>query len=119
NKFVSYLVSDPIATQMGAIAGFLVPLKSQLDPWIKQFVAKTGMTEAELRTVITGSNQVGVENVNHIFVNWAEIGNTLNQGLSALWTGKQSAQNAIAAEKPAVDAVVAKTYKEYQGKQGS
>ncbi|MCL4541225.1 MAG: sugar ABC transporter substrate-binding protein, partial [Chloroflexi bacterium] len=42
-KFVSYLVSDPIATQMGAIAGFLVPLKSQLDPWIKQFVAKTGM----------------------------------------------------------------------------
>jgi hypothetical protein len=93
-------------------------LQSQLDPWIKQFVAKTGMTETELRTAITGSNVIGVENVNHLFVNWPEISNTLTQGLDALWTGKQSAQSAIAATKPAVDAVVAKTYNEYKGKPG-
>ena len=65
------------------------------------------MTETELRTAITGSNVIGVENVNHLFVNWPEISNTLTQGLDALWTGKQSAQSAIAATKPAVDAVTA------------
>ncbi|MCL4543659.1 MAG: extracellular solute-binding protein, partial [Chloroflexi bacterium] len=117
-EFVTYLVSDPVAEQFREIAGFPVPLKSQLDPWLKQFVSKTGMTLAELRDVITSADTVGVEYAGHLFVNYFEIDNTLTQGLDALWTGKASAQQAITAVKPSVDAVVAKTYKEYAGKQG-
>ena len=59
-----------------------------LDPWIQRFVPKTGMTGEDLRTTITTSNSVGAENVNRIFVDRAEIGTTLTQGVDLLWTNE-------------------------------
>jgi multiple sugar transport system substrate-binding protein len=112
-KVLTYLLTDESAKQMQEQTGFLVPLTSMLDPWINQFVPKTGMSADDLRTVITTANKVGVENTNHLFVDWPEISTTLTQGLDLLWTNKGTAEQAIKAVKPKVDAVVSKTFEKY------
>ncbi len=115
-EFLKYLTSDAAATQMSTATGFVAPLKTAVTPWLQLFEGPTGMKPADIQTVITDSNKNAVENVNHLFVGWTEISNTLTQSLSNLWLGQATAQDALTAAKGPVDAVLLKTYNTYTKK---
>lgn len=112
-ELLKYLVSDKAATAMSTSTGFVAPLQSAIGPWLKLFEGPTGMKPADIQTVIVDSNKNSVENVNHLFVGWTEISNTLTQSLSGLWLGKTDAQTALTAAKGPIDTLLAKTYATY------
>jgi multiple sugar transport system substrate-binding protein len=112
-EFLKYLDSDKSAAEMGAATGFLVPLTSAVDPWLKLFEAPTGMTAADIRTVILDSNKNSVENVNHLFVDWTDINSTMNKATGAIWAGTTDAQTALTSAKGPVDALLSTTYGTY------
>jgi len=112
-EFVTYLVGDTNATDMGNVAGFVVPLQTAVEPWLKLFEAPTGMKSDDLHTVVLGSDKDAVENTNHLFVDWTEISQTLSQGTADLWQNKTDAKTALSRAQGPVDAVLAKTYATY------
>ncbi len=115
-ELIKYLVSEDNARDMAQTTGFLVPLKGYAAEWLKLLNGPTGMSADDLRKVTEGGLKIGVENVNHLFVDWPQLNTAINEMLNPVFDGKTTADAAIREAKPKVDAQVQGTYDQYSRK---
>lgn len=113
-ELVKYLVSEENAKDMAETTGFLVPLKTTVNDWLKTVSGPSGMSVDALRTLTEGSLKHAVENINHLFVEYNDMNSMLGEVLAPVWAGRATADSAIHEGKPRLDAQVAATYEKYK-----
>lgn len=115
-ELTKYLVSAENAKDMTETTGFLVPLKSATNDWLKLVANTTGLKADDLRLLTEGSLKHAVENPNHLFVEYNDMNTVLNEVIAPVWAGKAAADNAIREGKPRLDSQVATTYNKFKVK---
>lgn len=78
---VKYLTTREAAEDMARATGFPVPRTDQVESWFAQLAQVTQMPVDALRTAILGVAASGVENINHLFVDYPRIVAAITQAL--------------------------------------
>ncbi|MBV7328808.1 extracellular solute-binding protein [Chloroflexi bacterium TSY] len=114
-EFGKYLVSEE-SCRLLADVGFGSPRDNvNKEVWLPKYSDKTEMTTEELQSVIFGSLDYSVEHVNHLFVGWPQINQTINQDTDPIWLGNASAADVLSETKGKLDTVLGNIYDEFAG----
>ncbi|MEZ4865699.1 MAG: extracellular solute-binding protein [Caldilineaceae bacterium] len=113
--FVKYLLSEESCTGLAEV-GFGSPRTNiNRDVWLPKYADKTEMSIDELESVIFGSVDYSVEHVNHLFVGWPQITQTITQDADPIWLGSATAADVLTGTKEKLDVVLQNIYTEFSG----
>jgi multiple sugar transport system substrate-binding protein len=87
--------------------GFTPSNPDNLGLWYSQYSQITGMSVADLKTLVAGARKYGIESPNHLIVNFSQISNTLQKYLDAIYYGQGTVTKELTAAQAAVNAIVA------------
>jgi hypothetical protein len=77
--------------------------------WYQTVSAKTGLTQEQLQTLISGARAHGFESPNHLIVNFSEIVNRMKQDTDPIFFGSKSAASQLQVTQSDIDNILQST----------
>jgi multiple sugar transport system substrate-binding protein len=108
-EFIKFLTSKPAMESYVREVTFTPSNPDYLGLWYKNVSAKTGMTQEQLQTLISGARAHGFESPNHLIVNFSEIVNRAKQDTDPIFLGSKSAASQLQVTQNDINNIVQMT----------
>ena len=109
-EFIKFLTSKPAMESYVREVTFTPSNPDYLGLWYKNVSARTGMTQEQLQTLITGARAHGFESPNHLIVNFSEIVNRMTQDTDAIFFGSKTAASQLQVTQTDINNIVQMTH---------
>ena len=109
-EFIKFLTSKPAMESYVREVTFTPSNPDYLGLWYKQVSARTGMTQEQLQTLITGARAHGFESPNHLIVNFSEIYNRGVQDTDPIFYGSKTAASQLQVTQTDLDNILQMTH---------
>lgn len=108
-EFIQFLTNKDSMTSYIKNVGFTPSNPDNLGLWYSQYSKITGMSVADLQTLVAGARKYGIESPNHLIVNFSQIVNTMQKYIDAIYFGKGTAASELSTAQTQINAILAQT----------
>jgi multiple sugar transport system substrate-binding protein len=108
-EFIKFLTSKPAMESYVREVTFTPANPDYLGLWYQTVSAKTGLTQEQLQTLISGARAHGFESPNHLIVNFSEIVNRMKQDTDPIFFGSKSAASQLQVTQSDIDNILQST----------
>jgi multiple sugar transport system substrate-binding protein len=96
-EFIKHLVDPKAGGKEFMESTSATPADNSLaDQWYQQMADKTGMTAEQIKQLNEGAIKNGKSAIGNVLINYAVIGNTINQSAAEIWNGKKKVDDGLA-----------------------
>ena len=108
-EFIKFLTSKDSMNSYIKTVGFTPSNPDDLGQWYSQYSQITGMSVADLTTLVAGARKYGQESPNHLIDNFSQITNTMQQYIDKIFYGQGTASAVMPTEESAINAILAQS----------
>jgi len=105
--FIQFLTNSTSMTSYIQHVGFTPSNTDYLGAWYAQYSKITGMSVADLKTLVVGARKYGQESPNHLIDSFSQIDNGMTPFIDKIYYGQGTAASVLPQMQSAINAILA------------